>query len=195
MTSTPVQLESESGYATMHSNNLEELPGEYDDTNAEPSNDEVQKGSLMSFLKSILNKDVDSIRVSVPLFLLEPMSNLEFLANLDHIEYFTEAPLNSTPLQRMVSIVLMLLTGLKKALNKIKKPINPVLGEVLFANFRPKQLESLDPAIQAQEIDEINKKYPHASMVAEQVSHHPPICKLGAYAFSLSLGNPSQINL
>ncbi|KAJ3375660.1 hypothetical protein GGF31_002863 [Allomyces arbusculus] len=117
------------------------------------------KDSFFTFLRKIMGQDVDSLRIPVPLFLLEPVSNLEYLADLEHVENFVEAADEPTPLARLLAVVRVLATGLKKGLKKAKKPLNPVLGEVFFSEFASKT-DANAPVVQ---------------LVGEQVSHHPPI--------------------
>ncbi|KAI9223631.1 hypothetical protein BC828DRAFT_238077 [Blastocladiella britannica] len=146
---------------------------------AAPVVDSEHKDSFLSFLKSILGKDVDSMRVSVPLWLLEPVSNLEYLAELDYLEYLVDAPRHADPVARMVSIVSMLLASLKKATKKAKKPINPVLGEVFFSHFDTTKSTgnpSADAeAVSAHVVSSSDADRPPVLLVGEQVSHHPPI--------------------
>ncbi|KNE55799.1 hypothetical protein AMAG_01672 [Allomyces macrogynus ATCC 38327] len=117
------------------------------------------KDSFFTFLRKIMGQDVDSLRIPVPLFLLEPVSNLEYLADLEHVENFVAAADEPTPLARLLAVVRVLATGLKKGLKKAKKPLNPVLGEVFFSEFASKA-DANAPVVQ---------------LVGEQVSHHPPI--------------------
>ncbi|KNE56775.1 hypothetical protein AMAG_17966 [Allomyces macrogynus ATCC 38327] len=141
--------------------------------------DDQHKDSLLVFLKKILGKDVDSLRIAVPLFLLEPVSNLEYLADLDHaVEHFVAAPVKSDPLDRFLSVFMLLITGLKRALRKAKKPLNPILGEVFYSHFTPTfedgAIDGGEPVSATME-SAAEGGLPTVYLVGEQISHHPPI--------------------
>ncbi|KAI9190079.1 hypothetical protein H9P43_001512 [Blastocladiella emersonii ATCC 22665] len=157
--------DDEGGAGSKHAVALRESPADADAGLIESGN----KDSFFSFLKSILGKDIDSVRINVPLFLLEPYSNLEFMGMLEDLEFFVQAPTQPTPLERMVSVVTVLITSLKKAMAKAKKPINPVLGEVFYAHFDAPE------GTQAATIGGAKGPLPTTHLVAEQISHHPPI--------------------
>ncbi|ORZ39376.1 hypothetical protein BCR44DRAFT_1246742 [Catenaria anguillulae PL171] len=144
--------------------------------NAPPLVDDSHKDSFFSFLKSIIGKDVDQMRVAVPLWLLEPVSNLEYLASLEYLEHFVQAPAQPTPLGRMVNVTTMLLSSLKKATKKAKKPINPILSEVFFANFHsgqkpPAQANGTTSTVE-QEDDEVHEDKDDPTL--------PPCCWLAS---------------
>ncbi|KAJ3350447.1 Oxysterol-binding protein- protein 9 [Allomyces javanicus] len=142
--------------------------------------DDQHKDSLLVFLKKILGKDVDSLRIAVPLFLLEPVSNLEYLADLDHaVEHFVAAPVKSDPLDRFLSVFMLLITGLKRALRKAKKPLNPILGEVFYSHFTPSfgDADAVDASVPAASATAsvAGDGLPTVYLIGEQISHHPPI--------------------
>ncbi|KNE55110.1 hypothetical protein AMAG_01042 [Allomyces macrogynus ATCC 38327] len=74
---------------------------------------------------------------------------------------------------------MLLITGLKRALRKAKKPLNPILGEVFYSHFTPAfgdadavdEGESVPMAASVSGADGLPTVY----LVGEQISHHPPI--------------------
>ncbi|KAI9146203.1 hypothetical protein BKA69DRAFT_1043507 [Paraphysoderma sedebokerense] len=128
--------------------------------------DEEHKQSIFQFIKNILGKDVDSVRVSVPLFLLEPISNLQYLAELDHVEYFVQTTSQSDPVERLICMLQLLVSGFKRGLKRAKKPLNPILGEQFHCRF-----QYSDGERETQSSDD----KPEVILIGEQVSHHPPI--------------------
>ncbi|KAL7754425.1 hypothetical protein RI367_000406 [Sorochytrium milnesiophthora] len=151
--------------------------------------------SFFASLRKVIGKDIDSLRLSVPLFLLEPLSNLEYLAELEHPEFFANAPLIDDPLERFTSVVNVLASSFKKAAfgRKVKKPINPVLGEVFACVFTdapgsaataaaggarsdsPATDEEVPLDMPGEGAASGSSKQPRVYLIGEQVSHHPPI--------------------
>ena len=115
---------------------------------------DITEGSLLSKLKEIIGKDIDSLRISIPMFLIHPESNLPFLSRLHNIEKILKS--DEDKMTRFTDALSAYLAQLKNGLQKSKKPLNPILGEVYTTHFN---CPDKDPVY----------------VVAEQVSHHPPI--------------------
>lgn len=114
------------------------------------------KTLLLGILKQI-QMGLPISRVIIPCEFLEPRSLLERLSDLlTHSDILLKATEFDDPLQRMVEVIRWNLSGFHIAPKGVKKPYNPVLGEVFRCNF----------------------VMPDGSILtyfAEQVSHHPPI--------------------
>eukprot|EP00835_Amoeboradix_gromovi_P007070 NODE_1034_length_1896_cov_0.159711.p1 type:complete len:312 gc:universal NODE_1034_length_1896_cov_0.159711:1499-564(-) len=115
---------------------------------------EITQTSLLSKLKEIIGKDIDSLRISIPMFLLHPESNLPFLSRLHNIEKILTT--KQDKMERFTDALSAYLSQLKNGLVSSKKPLNPILGEVYRTHFTS---AAHDPVY----------------VVAEQVAHHPPI--------------------
>eukprot|EP00834_Sanchytrium_tribonematis_P001002 NODE_21_length_42443_cov_0.822808.p13 type:complete len:314 gc:universal NODE_21_length_42443_cov_0.822808:19625-20566(+) len=121
------------------------------------SENEISQGSLLSKLKEIIGKDIDSLRISIPMFLIHPESNLPFLSRLHNIEKLMK--ISNDKVERFTDMLSAYLAQLKNGLVKSKKPLNPVLGEIYKTVF----------------VDNALKSKNKVHVVAEQVSHHPPV--------------------
>src|SRR5690242_6292273 len=101
---------------------------------------------------------MDLSKVTLPTFILEPRSMLEKLGDfLTHAELLANTTKIENPVQRFLSFTKWYLSGFYIKPKGVKKPYNPLIGEI----FRC--------------------MWPHPSgsktfYVAEQVSHHPPVC-------------------
>uniref|UniRef100_A0A915BDP9 PH domain-containing protein n=2 Tax=Parascaris TaxID=6254 RepID=A0A915BDP9_PARUN len=159
-------VQSESDAATLE---IEEgslyLPSEpeqfgalVDGAQTEDMGDE-NKSLVWSLLKQV-RPGMDLSKVTLPTFILEPRSFLEKLADFYyHVDLLKTAAAEDDPLERMTKVIKFYLSGFYKKPKGLKKPYNPILGEV----FRCKW------------------EHPDGSTtfyVAEQVSHHPPISSL-----------------
>ncbi|CAF3708692.1 unnamed protein product [Adineta steineri] len=118
---------------------------------------EENKSLIMHLLKQV-RPGMDLSKVVLPTFILEPRSFLEKLSDYyHHCDILEEAVNSSDPLERMKTIVKFYLSGFYKKPKGLKKPYNPVLGEVYRCYFHhPKN---------------VSKTF----YLAEQISHHPPI--------------------
>ncbi|KAJ3355712.1 HEAT repeat-containing protein 2 [Entophlyctis luteolus] len=84
-------------------------------------------------LKLVKVKDISSMRLSLPANLLEPHSNLEFWNYNDRPDFFISMAEPADPVERMLHVLRWFLCKDTKWRHKspeIKKPYNPVLGEV-----------------------------------------------------------------
>jgi hypothetical protein len=127
--------------------------------------DAVEKGEelsrtaiLMDVVKS-LRTGKDLYRISLPAALLRPMSMLEYIALfVNPQQCVLDIASNDDPEQRLLAIVKWWVSNMTRVPQKGImgcKPYNAILGEVFTCKF----------------IHNDSKSY----LIAEQVSHHPPI--------------------
>ncbi|TPX52533.1 hypothetical protein SeMB42_g01370 [Synchytrium endobioticum] len=120
--------------------------------------DESQ-GSVILSLLGQLGRNADFSRITLPTFVLEPRSMLEKLTdNISHPDLLFNAVTTADPVDRFIHVVRYYLSGWHIRPKGVRKPYNPVLGEI----FRCKWVHPNH--------DNVTSIY-----VAEQVSHHPPI--------------------
>ena len=108
--------------------------------------------SIWAILKQTIGKDLS--RIAMPIQINEPLSLLQRLA--EYMEYCTlidQAVRASSPVARMEYVCAFAVATLSSAYKRMKKPFNPLLGET-YEYVRP------DMGFR---------------LVAEQVSHHPPV--------------------
>ena len=114
--------------------------------------------SLIFCLVKQVRPGMDLSKVVLPTFILEPRSFLEKLTDFYyHSDILTETLSNEDPFERMKSVVKFYLSGFYKKPKGLKKPYNPILGEVFRSYW-------FNPKTQSKTF-----------YIAEQVSHHPPI--------------------
>ncbi|QUC19695.1 uncharacterized protein UV8b_03936 [Ustilaginoidea virens] len=117
---------------------------------------EPDQGNVLSHIISQLRPGADLSRVVLPTFILEPRSMLERITNfMCHPEMLLDVPNIDDPVQRFVSVVKFYLSGWHIRPPGVKKPLNPILGEIFTCYW------DLD----------VNKR---AYYISEQTSHHPP---------------------
>ncbi|KAL2174668.1 uncharacterized protein P884DRAFT_279907 [Thermothelomyces heterothallicus CBS 202.75] len=117
---------------------------------------EPEQGNVLSHIISQLRPGADLSRVVLPTFILEPRSMLERITNfMCHPEMLLPIPEIDDPVQRFVAVVKFYLSGWHIRPPGVKKPLNPVLGEIFTCYW-----DFPD-----------NKR---AYYIAEQTSHHPP---------------------
>lgn len=103
---------------------------------------------------------MDLSKVVLPTFILEPRSFLDKLSDsFFHADIISEAVAYDDPFTRMKTVVKWYLSGFYKKPKGLKKPFNPILGEVFRCYWQH---------------DNGSRTY----YIAEQVSHHPPISAL-----------------
>ncbi|KAI9474839.1 hypothetical protein BDB00DRAFT_860179 [Zychaea mexicana] len=113
--------------------------------------------SILMGIIAQLGKGTDLHRVTLPTFVLEPRSMLERITDfMSHPELLLEATTHTDPLERFIGVVRFFLSGWHIKPKGVKKPYNPVLGEIFRSRWR-------------------YANGTEAIYVAEQVSHHPPI--------------------
>lgn len=114
------------------------------------------KNLIWSLIKN-LSPGAGLHRVTLPVNILEPRSLLEAYADCNRFsKYLTQAIKQPDPLQRIIGIVRWYLSPFRLKSNKLRKPYNPILGEVFCCTFNLGE-------------DGLLNWY------SEQVSHHPPI--------------------
>jgi len=126
----------------------------------EPTDDDTvmdsEQGSMLSHIIAQLRPGADLSRVTLPTFILEPRSMLERITNfMAHPETMLPIPAISDPVQRFVAVTKFYLSGWHIKPPGVKKPLNPILGEVFTSYW----------------------DYPDGTKgyyIAEQTSHHPP---------------------
>ena len=122
----------------------------------------------MSLVKQI-RPGMDLSKVVLPTHILEPRSFLEKLTDyFSHIELITEAVHAATPLARMLALTRWYISGFHIMPKTPKKPYNPILGETFRCMWKN---DGTRPA---------GAPPSQSFLLAEQVSHHPPISALYA---------------
>lgn len=113
--------------------------------------------SILMSIISQLKPGCDLSRITLPTFILEKKSMLERITNFFQIpELLIDANKKEDPLERFIAITKWYLACWHVAPKAVKKPLNPVLGEI-FACYWDKLPQGND-----------------AYFVSEQTSHHPP---------------------
>ncbi|KAL6356432.1 hypothetical protein LRP88_10028 [Fusarium phalaenopsidis] len=142
---------------TRSSNEDPRGPDADDDTLVvEPDQGNALIQKVLSHIISQLRPGADLSRVVLPTFILEPRSMLERITNfMCHPEMLLHIPTIDDPVERFVSVVKFYLSGWHIRPPGVKKPLNPILGEIFtcYWDF------------------EGNKR---AYYISEQTSHHPP---------------------
>ncbi|KAI8910275.1 hypothetical protein EDD86DRAFT_225708 [Gorgonomyces haynaldii] len=123
-------------------------------------------GELYKFVSQLATATGDLSKMTAPSFLLNGYSLLEYsLYWNDHPDLFYDIAKQSDQ-EQMVAVLRWFVSTLYGSFhsrcagdNSERKPFNPVLGETMTAEWK----------------DTANKGWTSASMVVEQVSHHPPI--------------------
>ncbi|RCI11868.1 hypothetical protein L249_4214 [Ophiocordyceps polyrhachis-furcata BCC 54312] len=117
---------------------------------------EPDQGNVLSHIISQLRPGADLSRVVLPTFILEPRSMLERITNfMCHPEMLLHIPSVDDPVERFVSVVKFYLSGWHIRPAGVKKPLNPILGEIFTCYWDLGGNE-------------------RAYYVSEQTSHHPP---------------------
>ncbi|EED20469.1 oxysterol binding protein (Osh7), putative [Talaromyces stipitatus ATCC 10500] len=141
----------------VHSHRRSSLSNKSSDNEAEDETVvEPEQGNVLSHIISQLRPGADLSRVTLPTFILEPRSMLERITNfMAHPETLLPMPTIEDPLERFVSVVKFYLSGWHIKPPGVKKPLNPILGEVFTCYW---------------DYDDGTRGY----YISEQTSHHPP---------------------
>lgn len=100
---------------------------------------------------------MDLSKVVLPTFILEPRSFLDKLSDsYYHADFLSQAVLEDDPFNRMKTVVKWYLSGFYKKPKGLKKPYNPILGEMYRCYWE-------------------HENGSRTFYISEQVSHHPPI--------------------
>ncbi|TRX97976.1 hypothetical protein FHL15_001186 [Xylaria flabelliformis] len=117
---------------------------------------EPDQGNVLTHIISQLRPGADLSRVVLPTFILEPRSMLERITNfMCHPEMLLSIPEMEDPVDRFVSVVKFYLSGWHIRPPGVKKPLNPILGEVYSCYW---------------DLPDQTRAY----YISEQTSHHPP---------------------
>ncbi|KAI0102136.1 Oxysterol-binding protein [Nemania sp. FL0031] len=117
---------------------------------------EPDQGNVLTHIISQLRPGADLSRVVLPTFILEPRSMLERITNfMCHPEMLLSIPDIEDPVDRFVSVVKFYLSGWHIRPPGVKKPLNPILGEVFSCYW---------------DLPDNTRAY----YISEQTSHHPP---------------------
>ncbi|KAJ3102875.1 hypothetical protein HDU96_009476 [Phlyctochytrium bullatum] len=125
----------------------------------EVSNEVLDVGnhSILLGLISQLTKGMDLHKVTLPTFVLEPRSMCERITDfMSHPELIMSTAMKEHPLERFIDVVVFFLSGWHIRPKGVKKPFNPILGELFRCTWTLPNNTS-------------------AIYLCEQVSHHPPI--------------------
>lgn len=113
--------------------------------------------SLINFMKSVVGKDLT--KVTMPVHFNEPLSFLQRLAeDLEYADILNRAAFCKNSLVRLAHVAAFASSTYSTVLGRFWKPFNPLLGETF---------------------EFVNNDVGYA-VIAEQVSHHPPISALHA---------------
>ncbi|XP_022082788.1 oxysterol-binding protein-related protein 8-like isoform X2 [Acanthaster planci] len=135
-------------------NKVEELGQECSQTE---TLEEENKGLIWSLVKQV-RPGMDLSKVVLPTFILEPRSFLDKLSDFYyHADLLSQAILEDDPLSRMKQTARWYLSGFYKKPKGLKKPYNPIIGEIFRCLWTHPKTKS------------------RTFYIAEQVSHHPPV--------------------
>jgi len=130
-----------------------------EDVQVDAEGAEVLSGESKSILLHLISQlriGMDLSRVTLPTFILEPKSFLEKLTDfMTHPDVALRAADCDSAVERMVAITRWYLSGFYIRPKGVKKPYNPILGEIFRANWDHGSSQTF--------------------YVSEQVSHHPPV--------------------
>ncbi|PRT54239.1 Oxysterol-binding 2 [Wickerhamiella sorbophila] len=120
-------------------------------------NDNRPKISLWGILKNLIGKDMT--RMTLPVTFNECISLIQRSAeDMEYVDLLDKAAATADPGLRMAYVAAFTVSSYSSTINRVAKPFNPLLGET-YEYCRPDN---------------------HFRLVAEQVSHHPPIGALMA---------------
>lgn len=131
-------------------------PADEEDTSDIDEVDDGGKSILMGII-SQLRPGCDLTKITLPTFILEKKSMLERITNYFNTpDILIEANETDDDLQRFLLVLKWYLSGWHIAPKAVKKPLNPVLGELFTCYW--------------DNLPEGNSAY----YISEQTSHHPP---------------------
>ncbi|XP_071809392.1 oxysterol-binding protein-related protein 8-like isoform X5 [Asterias amurensis] len=148
---SPTRTHNETTYQV---NKAEELG--LDSSQTETLEDE-NKGLIWMLVKQV-RPGMDLSKVVLPTFILEPRSFLDKLSDFYyHADLLSQSLLEDDPFSRMKQVARWYLSGFYKKPKGLKKPYNPIIGEVFRCLWTHPKTKS------------------QTFYIAEQVSHHPPV--------------------
>uniref|UniRef100_A0A672QXW9 Oxysterol-binding protein n=1 Tax=Sinocyclocheilus grahami TaxID=75366 RepID=A0A672QXW9_SINGR len=143
--------------ATVFVEEAHEEMGEAGEASQVETVSEENKGLIWTLLKQ-LRPGMDLSKVVLPTFILEPRSFLDKLSDYYyHADLLSQAVMEESPYSRMKQVLRWYLSGFYKKPKGLKKPYNPILGEMFRCCWLHPQTDSC------------------TFYIAEQVSHHPPV--------------------
>jgi len=114
--------------------------------------------SLIWTLVKQVRPGMDLSKVVLPTFILEPRSFLDKLSDYYyHCNILAETVKEEDPYSRLKGVVRWYLSGFYKKPKGLKKPYNPILGEVFRCYWKNPNTHT------------------RTFYIAEQISHHPPV--------------------
>jgi len=129
---------------------------------------EEEPRNLLLSLISELKIGMDLSRVPLPTFILEPRSLLEkFTDFMVHGDLLSGVNKLDTPLERLKLITKWYLSGFYFRPKGVKKPYNPILGEIFRCKWEYNSSNNNN--------GEQHQQVADTFLVAEQISHHPPV--------------------
>ncbi|XP_073802962.1 oxysterol-binding protein-related protein 8 isoform X2 [Danio rerio] len=142
---------------TMYIEQSHEELGEAGEASQTETVSEENKSLIWTLLKQV-RPGMDLSKVVLPTFILEPRSFLDKLSDYYyHADFLSEAAVEENAYNRMKKVVKWYISGFYKKPKGLKKPYNPIIGEM----YRCLWIHS-----------RTNSK---TFYIAEQVSHHPPV--------------------
>jgi len=118
---------------------------------------DLPKMSVWSFLKDAVGKDLS--KIAVPVIFNEPLSFLQRMGEyLEYSNLLDQALETKDPRERLLLVTAFGVSYFSSNLDRFGKPFNPLLGETF----------------------ELVSKERKMRMMAEQVSHHPPVSSIYA---------------
>ncbi|ELP91302.1 oxysterol-binding protein, putative [Entamoeba invadens IP1] len=147
-----------SGYETHH-----EITQQYEDTpykkvtTEPPAKDLWNNNIIWEFAKG-LSPGMDLTKIPFPVCITQARSFLQnFTDYFEHWNLISKAANEDDPYKRMKLVTQWYLSGFAHAMKVVRKPYNPILGEVFRCMWQNENTGS------------------KTHYIAEQVSHHPPI--------------------
>ncbi|WFD08249.1 hypothetical protein MVES1_003621 [Malassezia vespertilionis] len=164
-------------------------------TDGASATDASKLKTLLSILKRTVGvKDLASLRISLPAYMMEPIPNLEYWNYQDRADFFVTVGDYEDPMDRMLAMVRYAVTKeLKFVHGKVVKPYNSILGEHFRCHWdvEPLRTDASGGFVPHQSVGntkppthlELVTKQPQdhdgckkrVVYVTEQVSHHPPV--------------------
>eukprot|EP00917_Polyrhabdina_sp_WS-2016_P025249 GHVP01054383.1.p1 GENE.GHVP01054383.1~~GHVP01054383.1.p1 ORF type:complete len:657 (-),score=122.07 GHVP01054383.1:9-1979(-) len=117
------------------------------------SSTDVPKMGIFKIIKEAIGKDIT--RIALPINFSEPLSLLQrFCEDMEYQELLEKANNEEDGIRRLAYVAAFAVSGYSSTDNRLTRPFNPLLGETY-------------------EYTDVENGF---SYIAEQVSHHPPIC-------------------
>jgi len=130
-----------------------DLKGGASDTDPnDGKNHQEDRKAMWATLKNMIGADVMSV-FSVPVFIMEPMSTLQKMAEILQYQYLLDEDADEEDEDVRLELVTAYAVSVYSTMERTKKPFNPILGETY----------------------ELKLDDGKSTAIYEQVSHHPPI--------------------